>query len=68
MIEIYSIDGNIGSGKSTLVDILKKGIPSNEYIDFIFLYFLCFYKIMPMRWEAQWCEVDTEIVGNHRRA
>ena len=37
MIEIYSIDGNIGSGKSTLVDILKKGIPSNEYIDFIFL-------------------------------
>ena len=37
MIEIYSIDGNIGSGKSTIVELLKKRIQSNEYIDFIFL-------------------------------
>ena len=41
MILIYSIDGNIGSGKSTIVESLKNKFKenylSNDKVDFVFV-------------------------------
>ena len=35
---IFSIEGNIGSGKSTLVDILKNHVPKIDMEHFKFIY------------------------------